>query len=284
LIPDVREVGGDVFGLSHLHPALDAAQQGRALVVEEVVARARAQQTQQLSERVLVSVRRRLFGGRELNALGVTRERDYLPRHLGDGQDEVHRLCLDGGARHRVVLSFRKALRERDAAPLLDAADAQRAVGARPREDDGDGPLPVRVGERAEEEVDGGRAPHAPLPLGEPYLPVRHVEVAVGGDDVDVVRLDPHGLPHLRHRHPGLRLEHFGQMARALPRQVQDDDEGHPRVGGHTLEELPEGLDAARRSADADEHQLFAIVTVHHHTPTSRDAPRTLYPGCLNRR
>jgi hypothetical protein len=102
--------------------------------------------------------------------------------------------------------------------------------------------------------------------LGEPYLPVGHVEVAVGRDDVDAVPLDADGLVDLLDRHLRLRLEHLGQAALVLRREVQDDDEGQPGVGGHALEELPERLDAAGRSAYSDEHQVFSAVTGHSST------------------
>jgi hypothetical protein len=87
------------------------------------------------------------------------------------------------------VLGFVGILRDRQAAALLDALDADRAVAVGAREDDRRRVRAVRVGEGAEEQVDGDARPRS----GESRCrsgAVRRRQRLAGRDDVDVVGLD----------------------------------------------------------------------------------------------
>ena len=116
---------------------------------------------------------------------------------------------------------------------------------------------------RAEEEVNRRAAAHLVcLRLVEPDVAARKEDALIGRDAVDTVGLDADGLRHLLHGHCRLRLKHFGEAALVPRRRVQDDGVRQPAVGGRVLEEAHQRLDAARRSADADEHQAVILLAV----------------------
>ena len=60
---------------------------------------------------------------------------------------------------------------------------------------------------------------------------------------------------HLDNRHPDIACQHTREHARAARIEVLDHDEGHARVIGQAGEELPQGLEAARRRADRDDRE-----------------------------
>ena len=113
----------------------------------------------------------------------------------------------------------------RTSRPPLGWPGPDGPVRPRPGEDDADGVFTVGLGERPEEVVDG--PPPHPLFLDglqdEPA--VGREEVLVGGDDVDVARLDVHGLRDLRDRGQ-VALEHVGEVALLVGLEVEDDHEG----------------------------------------------------------
>src|SRR6185295_13302985 len=91
---------------------------------------------------------------------------DELRRHLVDRQHVIDGAGEDGAARHAVVGRRLGSLHDRQAAPLLDRLEAQRAVRTAAREDDADGLVLLVLGQGAEEAVDR-RAPAAePRRLG----------------------------------------------------------------------------------------------------------------------
>ena len=70
---------------------------------------------------------------------------------------------------------------------------------------------------------------------------------------VDRIRLDQHlvlGRADLHLRAPRQQLVHQTLEVR---RQVLEDDEGHPGVGGEMREQPLEGVEPAGRGADADD-------------------------------
>ncbi len=83
-------------------------------------------------------------------------------------------------------------------------------------------------------------------PLGDDH-------VAVGRDDVDVVRLHPPLVVDLRDRHRGRPGKDLGQLAGVRGGEVLHQDESHSGVDGQRAEHLCEGLEPARRGTDADD-------------------------------
>src|SRR3546814_15133126 len=73
-----------------------------------------------------------------------------------------------------------------------------------------------------------------------------------GGDDINTVWLDPHAVDCLLHPHRRAAGEQFDHHARMRRIEMLDHDEGHVAVGRRNVEELPEGIETAGRSADGD--------------------------------
>ena len=80
-------------------------------------------------------------------------------------------------------------------------------------------------------------------------------EVAVGRDDVDVIRLDVHFVFDLHDAHSGMLAEQFGGQTLVRRIQVLDQHKGHVRIGWHRGEELFERVQPARRCTDADDRK-----------------------------
>ena len=109
-------------------------------------------------------------------------------------------------------------------------------------------------------------------------MTARHVYVSVRREAVDVIPLDEDGRRHLTDGHLRPPLQHLGEAALVGGRRVKHDGEGEAAVRGHALEETHQRLYAARRRADADEHQavtLFALSLSHKVTrPPSQNGCR----------
>jgi hypothetical protein len=95
--------------------------------------------------------------------------------HLVRRQHKVNDAGADGAARHALEAGGLGLLHKHDAAFGLDEAQAERAVGARAREDDRDRTLALILGERAEEGIDRGRCPRGALGLFDRTTPSRIV-------------------------------------------------------------------------------------------------------------
>ena len=67
-----------------------------------------------------------------------------------------------------------------------------------------------------------------------------------------MVPLDRHAIGYLKDRHAGGFGEKLGQGAFVLRGEVLDDDNGHSSPRGECLQKRRQGLQAARRSAHAD--------------------------------
>ena len=68
-----------------------------------------------------------------------------------------------------------------------------------------------------------------------------------------MVGLDGHAIGDLSDRQGRFVAEQLGQDALVGRGQVLHDDDGHADVGGKVLEKRRDGLQAAGRSADADD-------------------------------
>jgi hypothetical protein len=117
------------------HAARDAALDGGGLVERKVHARGRANQREDLRERVGRGARL-FFGGMRgthLDHVGMARNAGQLAGDLVGRKHEISRTGLRGAARHVGVARRSFILRERDAALGLDRRQTQRPVGPRAR-------------------------------------------------------------------------------------------------------------------------------------------------------
>jgi len=125
------------------------------------------------------------------------------PRKLaGDGcgrQHEVGDRCR--ALWHTGVLRGFRVLDERDAALRLDRPQAERAVRPGPRQDDGDGPGLLLLGQRPEQVVDGQVQDPRLAPGGEQEHPLGDRHVRVRRDHVHVVGPHPEAVRRLHNGH-----------------------------------------------------------------------------------
>ncbi len=241
------------FDLEQRHAPPGAAQQSRLLVEVEVVARGGLHQREDRVEAAALGFERpcvRIARLAEIGAAGQAR--DFHGDALGrqDGVDAARR---DGAARHGVIPGGQRVLREAEAAGGLDRLESQGAVGAGAGEDHADGIAGLDLRQRAEEEIDRhvlarGYRPRQELQVS---VPDRHVHV--GRDDVDVVGLDAHAVQRLGNRHRGRAGEEGRQDALVGRGQVLHEHKRRAGVRGQVLQQLPEGLEAAGGSADAND-------------------------------
>ena len=122
----------------------------------------------------------------------------------------------DAGTRHVAVFGLVRILHEAGAAALLDPLHAHRAVRAGAREHHRDRPPPVRLGQRAEEDVDRRPALFESLQRRQDQMAVDHPQALARRNHVNVVRLDVDPIAHLPHRHGRDDLEHLGEPALVL--------------------------------------------------------------------
>ena len=237
-------------GALHLHAAKDTAPDGRFLVTGEIVPGARAQLRQDPLQRLLVGFARRL------RPPGATTA-DQFGKSGGDlahRQDKIGEARRDGAARHRGEFGLVRVLNQDSAACLLDRLDAERAVRARSRQHDREVVAPLGR-ERAEEEIDRRAPPAGLLELGDLQMLVLDAQLTIGGNDVDMARMNPLPATNLSDRHFGSRGENIWQLALVFRIEMDDDDEGRVDLVRQTLEEHLERANAAGRGSDADRRE-----------------------------
>ena len=227
-----------------LQAALDPAHDGRALVMAEIVCRARAQDHHDLAQRTLGGL-----VGESLLALAFLRIRkmnlfrgqpqiEQPLRHLRGGEHEIDHARGNRAARHAVVLRFGGILRERDAAHFLDARETRGAVRTRAGKHDADRSFAMGLRERAEEHVDGGPAPLFGFALLDPQIIVDHRQVERRCNHVDMIGFDGGGPRERQHRHGGHLLQQLRQIAGMVARQMNHDHERHRGMCGQGFEKL----------------------------------------------
>ena len=199
-------------------------------------------------------------GVRNLDAPGISPEREKLVGDLRRRQDDVDLAGGDGARRHAVVLGVGRRLRDDDAAMLLQARDAGRSVAAGAREHDADRPLAVGLGQGAEEVVDDDVATAGARRLRQAELAVGHRQLVGRRDDVDVVALDLCQAGDLGDTHRRRGLQDRRGVAFVVRRQVQHHDEGHVGRCRQALEKDLDRRQAAGRSADADHRESQPAV------------------------
>ena len=88
---------------------------------------------------------------------------------------------------------------------LLEGLHAEGAVAAAAGKQEADA-VGVALSQRAKQHVNRGTPPARLLKVGEDEVPIGDLEVLVGRDDVDVVRLHAHAPSDLLHGYGGVNL------------------------------------------------------------------------------
>lgn len=245
--PDAAEIGPAGFEPEDVHAPLDPPDQGGPLVAGKVVADRRADHPAEVFD--IVGDQAGLFVPGV--AAAAAEERREAVHDLPWRLHEIDEAGPDGGERHAVVARRVRLLRHADAAVLLDGPQARRPVGARPREDHAGGVDLLVDGERQEKIVDGPAQTPGLHELREFEDAVLDRQAPPGRDDVDRVARDPLAALALEHRQPGVPVEELRQHALVVGVEVLDDDEGHAGGWPGARQHLAQGLEPARRCADA---------------------------------
>ena len=132
--------------------------------------------------------------------------------------------------------------------PIEQRGSAGRAVGAAPRQHDGDGALAVGGGNRFDEDVGGGADELDVRPLREPQR-ARDAdeEVLVWWGDVDDTRTQKSTGLRPGDGERGARAQELHQMAGEACGQVLDDEDGQRKVGRQRAQDLAQSVKAAER-------------------------------------
>lgn len=204
--------------------------------------------------------------GVRTDRLGDATQFDQLGRHPRGREHEVGHAGVDGRLRHARLLGLGGRLDQGDAALFLDAGQARGAVRAHAGQDHADGFFLLRHGQRAQEDVDGGGIARRVRQIVQHQMAVLHRETAGGRNHVDVLGQDRHRMVHLHHRQPRRTLQYPVCVALLVDRQVQHDDQRHPRRGRQVLQQRGQCRKPSGRCADADdrERELGFCASVHH--------------------
>ena len=173
--------------------------------------------------------------------------------------DCQHIIDLAGGrgalrhSRQGVAVIF--SLSQCQTAMFLDRSHPQRAIAARARQDDADGVLALILSERLEECIDRPAAIARRGGFDDLQAPARNSHRRVRRNNEDAVWLDHDAVGRLDHIHLCGPADKIGQHALVVGRQVLNEHEREAGVGRSVAEEALEGIKAARRCADADDHR-----------------------------
>src|SRR5215213_9954104 len=260
-------VGGQVRKLVNAETPGDAAQDSWAFVVREVVPRTDPQLRENVAQSVQLPIGRLLWRVGDADTLKLFTISDDLRRNLRCVEDIVNQTRGQRVARHVVILRLARVLHDTETAHLLDAFHAHGAIRARTGKHDRHGARAMRLGERAEENIDWS-APHL-VPRHVPDLDVAVLDLQglVGWNHVNVIGLNTDASFDLGHRKQGRGLKHLRELAVVIRREVQNYDVGHVRMSGHVREEIPErlyatGLRAERILVGSFVHVLTLLLTV----------------------
>ena len=273
------EIAIHVVGLDrrHRHAPLDPALQRALLVKREIMGGLRAQKIDDLGQ----PIRRRVLRRRAVIGARVTAiRRPYLTSASG--------ILATGSTRSTapVVIALRGmpsiaglvgVLRDDEAALFLDGFQPEAAVGAGSRKDHADGARAVVLRQRVQQEVERQARAVARLGLREVQGAVADGEIGAGRNDIEVVALERHsvgGLPHGHRRVAGQQVHHHAFVGRI---EMLDQDEGHAVAGRQRVQQLPAGVEAARRGADPDDDEISDAAR-------RRGAPAQSRSGCFGRR
>jgi len=89
--------------------------------------------------------------------------------------------------------------------------------------------------------------------LGQPQGTAFDGQVGAGRDDIQVPGFDRHPVRGLQHRQGGALGQQVHEQAVLGGVEVLDQDEGHRRIGGQGVQQLPAGLKLTGRCAHGDD-------------------------------
>src|SRR5262249_35965701 len=176
--------------------------------------------------------------------------------HVVHREYDVYGTGGDGTLRHAAVLGLARMLRQGEAAVFLDLANSERAVRTGTAQDYTDGLLAVCLGERSQKMIDRRTLDTPTLQLRQTQVGVDGIEVGIGRNHVDVVRLQRSGLHHLTHRHLRVRLQRLHEVALVLGRKMHYHHTRKTRFRGHATEEGAQRFQAAGGCADTDDAEI----------------------------
>ena len=252
IVAEEREIVRELLSSRHLGAARDPSQYGRFLVLREVVTGAAADVGENAAHVFFIRVAQLPEG-----MFPVPHELDNARGYFAEGQDEVGEPRGDRAARHRSIFGLVGVLHEDDAACFLDRLEADRAVRAGAREDDGEA-IAVLLGERPEEKVDRRSSPSRTVEFVRRDLVIGNSQVPIRRNDIDVIGLQGSRFINLRNGHAGPRRKNSRQLAVALGRQMHNYHKGNARTVGQSFEERLQRLDAARGGANSDDRRFRA--------------------------
>ena len=254
---DDRDVVGEALDAPQPLPAGDAAAQHRLPVATIVAAEPLAQHGQTHRE-VQVVRGRPAFRPACGRLLRVAHEAQQRGRHRTRRQNPVDHARGDGAARHRGVLGRGRILRQHGPHLLLHGLDADGGVASGTGQDDGDGALALILGQGPEEHIDRPVKARWLATRGRIQHTAADGEGSVGGNHEDPAGNDPRRLGDLDRWQGGVGRQNGGHVAGGRSVQVQDDDERHPDVRRHSIEELAERPNTARGRPDGDDRKSVA--------------------------
>ena len=233
-----------------LHTARDAAGQGGALVAAEIVAHDVVNDLAQIID--MIEDIGRLVDQAVDGRTTVEEVAQLLDDLAGLGHD-VDKAGRNRRHGHPVVAGGLRVLRHRDAAKFLDRAQAATAIGPGPRQDDASGPAHPVLGQALEEVVDGPAHAARIGEFGQMKHAIRNREAVTGGNDVDLIGLDPFtafGLPDI---HDRITLDQLRHQRLVGGIKVLDHDKGQIRLAIVAFEHFAEGFQTPGRSTDPDD-------------------------------
>jgi len=124
-------VGVRIVGPGDLHAAREPAQNGRALVLREVMPGPNAHMGEDAPQQLLIEMAHLSVRVLFMDQLSQT------PRELAHRQDEIRNPRRDCAAGHRGIFSLVGVLHQDDAAGFLDRSHPDRAIGPGAGQNDG---------------------------------------------------------------------------------------------------------------------------------------------------
>ena len=193
---------------------------------------------------------------REFDAPRVLPDLDELSRHLCHLQHEIDHPGLNRAERHAVELGIVRTLRDGDAAELLETRQSLGAVAAGSGEHQTDGALAVSVRKAPEKQSIDLPRPSPAARSDMQSCPSLIASPLPGGMTYTWFGSIRHRLFGGQNRQLGRALQNRYQRTFVAWRQVHDDDESHPAVCRHLLEQPAQRRYATGRRADAHHRKL----------------------------
>lgn len=140
---------------------------------------------------------------------------------------------------------------QQEAPGRVDGHGASGAVRTGARQDHANGVIPLFLGQRTQEDVDGQRQQMGFFG-GQLKMASDHPHDRARWNQIDVIGFNRHALGHDLDHHPCVTPDQVLHHAFVVGRQVLDDHEGRSRVGGAVVEEPFQGLQATGRGTDGN--------------------------------